>query len=89
MLGEPGLTLRKAEEIVLTMELASNHVANTQSTEPTPIKVYDVYSAARIKIKNPASYSGCHRCGDKHEALTCQLKVFQCLTVENEVYSVW
>lgn len=32
-------------------ELASNHVANTQSTETTPSEVYDVYSAQGIKLR--------------------------------------
>ena len=58
------MTLKKAEEIALAMELPSKHVVDIQSTDVTPSKVHQVNSAARNKGKNPA----CYHCGEKHEA---------------------
>ena len=55
LLAEPDLTLKKAEEIALAMELALKHVVDIQSTDATPSKVNQVNSAARNKGKNPAS----------------------------------
>ena len=52
LLAEPDLTLKKAEEIALAMELASKHVVDIQSTDATPSKVNQVNSAARNKGKN-------------------------------------
>ena len=78
LLAEPDLTLKKAEEIALAMELASKHVVDIQSTDTTPSKVNQVNSAARNKGKNPASSTECYRCGEKHEAFTCRFKDAQC-----------
>ncbi|XP_044184326.1 LOW QUALITY PROTEIN: uncharacterized protein K02A2.6-like [Acropora millepora] len=78
LLAEPDLTLKKAEEIALAMELASKHVVDIQSTDATPSKVNQVNSAARNKGRNPASNTECYRCGEKHEAFTCRFKDAQC-----------
>ncbi|KAK2558990.1 hypothetical protein P5673_018618 [Acropora cervicornis] len=78
LLVEPDLTLKKAEEIALAMELASKHVVDIQSTDATPSKVNQVNSAAGNKGKNPASSTECYCCGEKHEAFTCRFKDAQC-----------
>ncbi|XP_068735333.1 uncharacterized protein [Montipora capricornis] len=78
LLAEPDLTLKKAEEIALAMELASKHVVDIQLTDATPGKVHQVNSAVRNKGKNSASNTECYRCGEKHEAFTCQFKDAQC-----------
>jgi len=78
LLAEPDLTLKKAEEIALAMELASKHVVDIQSTETTPSKVHQINSAGKNKGKNPASNSECYRCGEKHEASTCRFKEVEC-----------
>ena len=78
LLAEPDLTLKKAEENALAMELASKHVVDIQPTDATLSKVHQVNSAARNKGKNPASNTEYNRCGEKHEAFTCRFKDAQC-----------
>ena len=78
LLAEPDLTLKKAEEIALAMELASKHVVDIQSTDTTPSNVNQVNSAARNQGRNPGSSTECYHCGEKHEACTCRFKDAQC-----------
>ena len=72
------MTLKKAEEIALAMELASKHVVDMQSTETTPSKAHQIHSAGKNKGKKPALNGECYRCGEKHEASTCRFKQVKC-----------
>ena len=63
LLAEPDLTLKKAEEIALAMELASKQVVD----KTTPSKVNQIHSAGKNKGKNQALNDECYRCGEKHE----------------------
>lgn len=55
LLAEPDLTLKKAEEIGLAIELASKHVVD----KTTPSKVHQIHSAGKNKGKNPALNDKC------------------------------
>ena len=84
LLAEPDLTLKKAEEIALAMELASKHVVDIQSTETTPSKVHQINSAGKNKGKNPASNGECYRCGENMKRQPVGSNRFSVLSVENE-----
>ena len=80
LLAERELTLKKAEEIALGEELAMKHMVDVQSeTTPSSINQVDAQDKNGTKdMKDHRPDSECYRCGEKHEALACQLKDAQC-----------
>ena len=85
LLAEPDLTLKKAEEIALAMELASKHVVDIQSTDATPSKVNQVNSAARNKGKNLVQVQNAIVVARNTKLSPVDLKMHNVLNVGSEV----
>ena len=81
LLAEPKLTLKRAVEIAIAMELAVKNVVDLQNTKQS----VDAHQVHRVNKSKPTkSQHDCYRCGGKHDSKTCRFREAKCFNCQKK-----